>query len=97
MKPAIRLSRKPCSELSLDLLVWDAFPAVKLVDPFLDGGQKFDSLSYLLQRNFIGQLTDSFQDKSLLCHMIIMRLRLRRSKFEKENSKEWHEKRSWLV
>lgn len=48
MKPATRLSCKPCSELSLDLLVWDAFSAVKLVDPFLDGGQKFDSLNYLL-------------------------------------------------
>ena len=57
---------KPCSKLSLDLFVWDTFSAIKLVDPFLDGGQKFDSLSDLFQRNLVGQLADRFQDKSFV-------------------------------
>ena len=82
MKQATRLCCKPCSKLSLDLFVWDTFSAIKLVDAFLDGGQKFDPLSYLVQRNFIGQLADRFQDKSFLRHTPNMRPRSRRSKFE---------------
>jgi hypothetical protein len=75
--------------------VWDTFSAIKLVDALLDGGQKFDSLSYLVQRNFIGQLADRFQDKSFLRHAPNMRLRSGRSKFEEK--KVQIKKPSWLV
>jgi hypothetical protein len=97
VKQATRLCCKPCSKLSLDLFVRDTFSAIELVDSLLDGGQKFDPLSYLVQRNFIGQLADSFQDKSFLRHIPNIRPRSRRSKFEIGNSKEWHKKRSWLA
>ena len=53
----------------------DAFSAVKLVNPFLDARQEFDSLSDLVQRDLVRQFTDSFQDKSLLRHTRNMRSR----------------------
>ena len=63
---------KPCSKLSLNFFVRDAFPTVELVHPFLDCRKKLNSLSDFIERNFIGQLADRIQSNFFLRHVINM-------------------------
>ena len=72
-----RSACKPCGKLTLDLIVWNAFSAVQLVDPLLNGGHEFDPLSDFVQRGLIGQFTNRIQDKFLLRHVANIGLRSR--------------------
>lgn len=47
----------------------DAFATIELIHPFLDCRKKIDLLGDLLQRNFIGQLTNDIQHNFFLAQV----------------------------